>query len=80
MRRAERAFPMILFLGELSLPFAIVFGGRFDANAVSIAVRLLALSAFTLIFTQIITGAFVLFIGVFRAGGLALRFLDLWRG
>ena len=57
MKRAERALLTILFLGALSLPFAIVFGGRFDFNGVSIAVRLLALSAFTLIFVQIITGA-----------------------
>ncbi len=57
MKRAERALLTLLFLGALSLPFAIVFGGRFNINGVSIAVRLLALSAFTLIFVQIITGA-----------------------
>ncbi len=57
MKRAERALLTILFLGALSLPFAIVFGGRFNTNGVSLTVRLLALSAFTLIFVQIITGA-----------------------
>lgn len=57
MKRVGRAFLTILFLGALSLPFAIVFGGRFGVNGVNVAVRLLALSAFTLIFTQVITGA-----------------------
>ncbi len=57
VKRAERALLTILFLGALSLPFAIVFGGQLGFNGVSIAVRLLALSAFTLIFVQIMTGA-----------------------
>ncbi len=57
MKRAARAFLTTLCLGALSLPFAIVFGGRFNFNGASMTVRLLALSAFTLIFIQIVTGA-----------------------
>lgn len=57
MKRAGRALLTVLFLGALSLPFAIVFAGRFNFNGVSMTVRLLALLAFTLIFAQIVTGA-----------------------
>ncbi len=56
MKRTGVAVLAVLFAGTLVLPFAIVFGGSAAFNGMSMAVRLLALSAFTLIRWQILTG------------------------